>query len=417
MTIYKDDLGSKFMKRHIEAVFLVSLLSMVTVPGAKAAGNYGPGVTDTEIKLGNTTPYSGPVSSVSTTAKTELAYFAMINAQGGVNGRRINFLSLDDSYSPPKALEQTRKLVESDQVLAIVATPGTPPNVATHKYLNGKQVPQLLIGSGSMIFDDLKNYPWSAPFTPSIDMEGHVYASYVSHAKPDAKIGLIYQDDDFGRGMLNGFKKQLGVKAQTMIVREASYEVADPTVDSQVIDLQGSGANAFVYMGSPKAAAQAIRKEYDIGWKPLRIVNWSSSSISGVLKPAGVEKSVGLVTASVFLTPTDPSLKDDKSVQDFAFMKKWYPGADPADVFVIQGYIQAQLTVIMLTNCGNDLTRANLMKQALSFKDVGIPMMMPGIKIDIEPGSSQMFHQMQLVQFDGKAWVRYGDVITVGTTH
>lgn len=404
--------------KHIGMAVAVALSAVIMAPGAQAAKNYGPGVTDTEIKIGNTTPYSGPLSSVSTTAKTELGYFAMVNSQGGINGRKIRFLSQDDAYSPPKALEQTRKLVESDQVLAIVATPGTPPNVATHKYLNDRGVPQLLIGSGSLIFDDLKHFPWSAPFTPSIDMEGRVYASYVAKAKPDAKVAVLYQDDDFGRGMLNGFKSQLGVKSKSMIVGEASYNVTDPTVDSQIIAMQGSGADTFVFMGTAKAAAQAIRKEYDLGWKPLRLTSWAASSVSGVLQPAGLDKSIGLISATVFLSPTDPGLKNDKDVQDyFAFLKKWYPAADPADVFVVQGYIQAQLTVMILKNCGDELTRANLMKQALSLKNVHVAMMMPRITINIEPGSSQMFHQMQLVRFDGKAWVRHGDVITVNTTN
>ena len=404
--------------KHIGMAVAVALSAVIMAPGAQAAKNYGPGVTDTEIKIGNTTPYSGPLSSVSTTAKTELGYFAMVNSQGGINGRKIRFLSQDDAYSPPKALEQTRKLVESDQVLAIVATPGTPPNVATHKYLNDRGVPQLLIGSGSLIFDDLKHFPWSAPFTPSIDMEGRVYASYVAKAKPDAKVAVLYQDDDFGRGMLNGFKSQLGVKSKSMIVGEASYNVTDPTVDSQIIAMQGAGADTFVFMGTAKAAAQAIRKEYDLGWKPLRLTSWAASSVSGVLQPAGLDKSIGLISATVFLSPTDPGLKNDKDVQDyFAFLKKWYPAADPADVFVVQGYIQAQLTVMILKNCGDELTRANLMKQALSLKNVHVAMMMPRITINIEPGSSQMFHQMQLVRFDGKAWVRHGDVITVNTTN
>lgn len=404
--------------KHIGMAVAVALSAVIMAPGAQAAKNYGPGVTDTEIKIGNTTPYSGPLSSVSTTAKTELGYFAMVNSQGGINGRKIQFLSQDDAYSPPKALEQTRKLVESDQVLAIVATPGTPPNVATHKYLNDRGVPQLLIGSGSLIFDDLKHFPWSAPFTPSIDMEGRVYASYVAKAKPDAKVAVLYQDDDFGRGMLNGFKSQLGVKSKSMIVGEASYNVTDPTVNSQIIAMQGAGADTFVFMGTAKAAAQAIRKEYDLGWKPLRLTSWAASSVSGVLQPAGLDKSIGLISATVFLSPTDPGLKNDKDVQDyFAFLKKWYPAADPADVFVVQGYIQAQLTVMILKNCGDELTRANLMKQALSLKNVHVAMMMPRITINIEPGSSQMFHQMQLVRFDGKAWVRHGDVITVNTTN
>lgn len=406
------------MNKHIGMAMALALSALFIAPGAQAAKDYGPGVSDTEIKIGNTTPYSGPLSSVSTTAKTELAYFAMVNTQGGVNGRKIRFLSLDDAYSPPKALEQTRKLVESDQVLAIVATPGTPPNVATHKYLNDNRVPQLLIGSGSLIFDDLKRFPWSAPFTPSIDMEGRVYASYVAQTKSNAKIAVLYQDDDFGHGMLAGFKSQLGDQSKSMIVSEGTYVVTDPTVDSQIIAAQGSGADVFVFMGTAKAAAQAIRKEYDLGWKPLRLTSWAASSVSGALKPAGLNKSVGLISATVFLSPTDPGLKDNKDVQDyFAFLKKWYPAADPADVFVVQGYIQAQLTVIMLKDCGEELTRANLMKQALSLRDVNVPMMMPGVSINIEPGSSQMFHQMQLVRFDGKAWVRHGNVITIGTTH
>jgi ABC-type branched-subunit amino acid transport system substrate-binding protein len=378
-----------------------------------AAGHYGPGVTDSEIKLGNTTPYSGPVSSVATTAKAELAYFAMVNAAGGVNGRKITFLSLDDAYSPSKTIEQTRKLVESDDVLAIVATPGTPTNMAILKYLNQKQVPNLLIGSGATVFDDPKTYPWSQPFTPSVDMEGRVYARYVLQAKPEGKIAILYQNDDFGKGMLKGFKKGLGAKAASMIVREASYEVTDPTVDSQIVTLQGSGADVVMEIATPKFGAQAIRRVSDLGWKPLQLINWASSSISGTLEPAGLEKAIGLLSAMVFKVPNDPTWKHDKDVQEYrAFLKRWYPDGDPADVYIVQGYIQAQLTVMMLKACGDELTRENLMKQATSFRDTSVAMLMPGIKIEMRPGSYAMFHQLQMVQFDGKSWVRHGDVIS-----
>ena len=400
------------MRRSSMAI--VAAAALVGLAGSTfAAGNYGPGVTDTEIKLGNTTPYSGPVSSVATTAKAELAYFAMINAAGGVNGRKITFLSLDDGYSPPKTIEQTRKLVESDNVLAIVATPGTPTNMATLKYLNQKQVPDLLIGSGATIFDDPKTYPWSQPFTPSVDMEGRVYARYVLQTKPNGKIAILYQNDDFGKGMLKGFKSGLGEKAASMIVKEASYEVSDPTVNSQIVTLQGSGADVLMNIATPKFGAQAIRRVADLGWKPLQLINWASSSISGTLEPAGVEKAVGLLSAMVFKVPSDPTWKDDKDVLEYrAFLKQWYPDGDPSDVYIVQGYIQAQLTVMMLKACGDDLTRENVMKQATSFHDISVPMLMPGIKIDMRPGSYAMFHQLQMVQFDGKAWVRHGDIIS-----
>ncbi len=395
----------------IAAAAGVLLLAAATQP-AVAEKKYGPGVTDTEIKIGQTMPYSGPASAYGTQGRAEAAYFKMINSTGGVNGRTINFISLDDSYSPPKTVEQTRKLVEEDNILANIGSLGTPTNSAIHKYMNAKKVPHILISTGASKWNDPKHYPWTMAFYPSYDMEAKIHAKYLLKAKPDAKIAVLYQNDDFGKDYLHGFKEGLGSKAASMIIKEVSYEVTDPTIDTQIVALKGSGADTFFDIATPKFGAQAIRKVFDIGWKPQYQIVSVASSIGGVLEPAGLEKSVGLVTAVAIKVPGDPTWDNDQAMKDYlAFMKKWYPEGNPTDASNVVGYTSGQLTVHILKACGDELTRENVLRQTSHLKDVALPMLIPGIKINTSPDNYMPYSQLQLARFDGKAWVPFGDVI------
>jgi len=396
---------------------VVGLAALLAAAQASAADKkYGPGVTDTEIKLGQTMPYSGPASAYGTQGKTEAAYIKMINEQGGVNGRKIDLISLDDGYSPPKTLEQTRKLVEEENVLADFNALGTPTNSAIQKYLAAKKVPHLLVSTGASKWNDPAHFPLTTPFYPSYAMEAQILAKYLLKSKPDAKIAVLYQNDDFGKDYVRGFKEGLGDKAASMIVKEVTYETTDPTIDSQIVTLQASGADTFFDVTIPKFAAQAIRKTYDIGWKPLHLLASVASSIGATLQPAGLDKSVGLITAVAWKTPGDPTWNDDKAMQDYlAFLKKWYPEANPADAGNAVGYTAAQLLVIILQHCGNDLTRENLMKQATNLKDVELPLLLPGIKVSFSPTNYAGFHQLRTQRFDGKRWVLFGDVISVAS--
>ncbi len=401
--------------RRLALVF--GLAALLAAAQASAADKkYGPGVTDTEIKLGQTMPYSGPASAYGTQGKTEAAYIKMINEQGGVNGRKIDLISLDDGYSPPKTLEHTRKLVEEENVLADFNALGTPTNSAIQKYLAAKKVPHLLVSTGASKWNDPAHFPLTTPFYPSYAMEAQILAKYLLKSKPDAKIAVLYQNDDFGKDYVRGFKEGLGDKAASMIVKEVTYETTDPTIDSQIVTLQASGADTFFDVTIPKFAAQAIRKTYDIGWKPLHLLASVASSIGATLQPAGLDKSVGLITAVAWKTPGDPTWNDDKAMQDYlAFLKKWYPEANPADAGNAVGYTAAQLLVIILQHCGNDLTRENLMKQATNLKDVELPLLLPGIKVSFSPTNYAGFHQLRTQRFDGKRWVLFGDVISVAS--
>ncbi len=402
--------------RNTAIALVAAMLALGTVGAAAAEKHYGPGVSDSEIKIGQTMPYSGPASSYGTQGKAEAAYFAMLNAQGGVNGRKIELISLDDGYSPPKTLEQTRRLVEQENVLADIGALGTPTNSAIHKYLNGKGVPHLLVSTGASKWNDRGHFPWTTPFYPAYETEAEIYGKYLVKNKPDAKIAVLFQNDDFGKDYVRGLKKGLGDKAATMIVKEVSYETTDPTIDSQIVSLQASGADTFVNIAIPKFAAQGIRKVYDIGWKPLHIIGSIASSIGAVLEPAGLEKSVGLITAVAWKTPGDPTWNDDKGMQDYlAFLKQWYPEANPADAGNAVGYTMAQLTTLILKNCGDDLTRENLLKQATNLKDVELPLLLPGIKVTFTPDNVAGFHQLRTQRFDGKSWVLFGDVISVAS--
>ena len=380
--------------------------------GAWAQAKYGPGASAKEIKLGQTMPYSGPASAYATIGKVEQAYFKKINDEGGINGRMINLLSVDDGYSPPKAVEQVRKLVEQDEVLALFQTLGTPSNSAIHKYVNAKKVPHLFLATGATKWNDPKNNPWTMGFNLSYQTEGAIYGRYLLKNKPNAKIAILYQNDDYGKDVLAGVKQVLTGANAKMIVAEATYEVTDPTVDSQILTLKASGADTFINITTPKFAAQAIRKVYDSGWKPLHIVNNVGASVGSVLAPAGLDKSVDLITVQYYKDATDPQWKDDPAMLEWrAFMARYYREGNVDDASNIYGYIAAQTMVQVLKQCGNDLTRENVMKQAASLKNFRQPLLLPGITLNTGPNDFAPVDQGQLSKFNGKQWVLFGDVI------
>ncbi|MFT4100980.1 MAG: ABC transporter substrate-binding protein [Burkholderiaceae bacterium] len=394
------------------AVAAASLGLALSSP-AIAQKKYGPGASDTEIKIGNIMPYSGPASAYGTIGKTLDAYFKFVNDQGGINGRKINFITLDDGYSPPKTVEQTRRLVEQENVLAIVAPLGTAPNTAIHKYMNGKKVPHLFLATGASKWNDPKKFPWSMGWQPNYHSEGAVYARHVLKTKPDAKIGILYQNDDYGKDYLHGFKDGLGEAGRKQIVAEVSYEVTDPTIDSQIVSLKSSGADVFMNITTPKFAAQAIRKVHDIGWKPVHYLNNVSSSVGAVMVPAGIEKATGIISMNYLKDPNDKQWENDQGFKDWlAFVKKYYPDADLGDSFVVFGYGVGQTMVQVLKQCGDDLTRENVMKQAASLKDLQLPMALPGVLVDTSPTDFAPFQSMQLVRFTGKGWELFGEVMS-----
>jgi branched-chain amino acid transport system substrate-binding protein len=386
---------------------------VLTRSRARAGGTYGPGVTDTEIKIGNTIPYSGPASAYGAIGKSDAAYFTMINDQGGINGRKINFITRDDGYSPPKTVELVRKLVEEDNVLFVFNTLGTPPNTAIQGYLNDNKVPQLFVATGADKWNDPKNHPWTMGWQPSYRIEARIYARYILKNIPDAKIAVIYQNDDFGKDYITGLKEGLGDKADKMIVATKSYETTDPTVDSQIVALQASGANVLVTAATPKFAAQAIRKVGDIGWKPAQFLTNVSVSVSSVLTPAGLDKSVGIITGAYVRDPTDPQWQGGKEYQDWlAFMKKYDPDGNLADNNNVYGYSVSQTLVAVLKACGDNLTRENVMKQAAGIKPIALPMLLPGITVSTSADDFAPIKQMQLAKFDGTTWKLFGEVIS-----
>ena len=379
---------------------------------AAAQAKYGPGASDKEIKIGNTNPYSGPASAYGTIGKTIAAYFEKVNAEGGVNGRKINFISYDDGYSPPKVVEQTRKLVEQDEVLLLFQQLGTPTNTAIHKYVNAKKVPHLFVATGATKWGDPKNFPWTMGWQPNYQSEGRIYAKYLLQNHPDAKIGILYQNDDYGKDYVHGMKDGLGEKAKTMIVSEQPYEVTDPTVDSQVVNLKASGADVFFNVTTPKFAAQAIKKAAEIGWKPLHLLNNVSNSVGAVLKPAGLENAVGIYSTFYQKDPTDPRWKSDAAYQKWsAFMDKHFPDGDKNSSFTVYGYLAAQTMIAVLEKAGNDLTRENIMKQAASL-DLELDMLLPGVKIKTGPNDFFPIEQMQIFKFNGTIWEPVGDVMS-----
>jgi branched-chain amino acid transport system substrate-binding protein len=372
-----------------------------------------PGVTDAEIKFGQTMPYSGPASAYGVLGRTEAAYFKMINEQGGVNGRRLNLISLDDGYSPPKTVEQTRRLVEQEQVAFIFGSLGTPTNAAIRSYLNDNKVPQLLITTGAAMFGDPQHYPWTMGAIPNYQTEAHIFAKHILETKPDAKIGVLYQNDSYGKDYLIGMKEVLGADRAGMIVKEASYEVMDPTVDSQVVTLQGSGADTLMIAATPKAAAQTIRKAYDVGWTPVRYLNYPANSIATVLKPAGLDKSRGLITGVFAKDPTDARWKDDPGFKEYAaFMAKYMSPAEFIDFGAVTAFGVAAMLIPVLKQCGDDLSRENIMRQAANLKDLELPMLLPGIKVNTSPDNFYPIRQMQLAAFNGESWEQFGDIMS-----
>jgi branched-chain amino acid transport system substrate-binding protein len=380
---------------------------------ALAEGQYGPGVSDTEIKIGNTMPYSGPASPYGTIGRSEAAYFNMINEHGGINGRKINFISRDDSYSPPKTVEQVRKLVEQDNVLALFQTFGTAPNSAIREYLNDNKVPQLFVRTGANMWNDPTHYPWTMGWQPSYQIEARIYAGYILKNIPDAKIAVLYQNDDFGRDYLIGLRDGLGDKADRLVVAKQSYETTDAIVHSQIVLLEKSGANVLLTIAIPKFAAQAIRKIDDIGWKPTHILSNVSSSVGLVMRPAGLDKSVGIISATYVKDPTDRQWQNTPEYNEWlAWMKKYNISGNVADADTVYGYSAAQTMVAVLKACGNNLTRANLMKQAASIHDLQLPMLLPGIIVSTSASDYAPIKQMQLQKFDGRTWQLFGGVIS-----
>jgi branched-chain amino acid transport system substrate-binding protein len=378
-----------------------------------AAGQYGPGVTDTEIKIGNTNPYSGPASAYGINGKVHAAYFAMINEKGGINGRKINYVSRDDAYSPPKTVELVRQMVEQDQVFLIFASLGTPSNMAIHGYLNENKVPQLFVATGADQWNDPKHFPWTMMWLPSYGIESHIYANYILKNLPNAKIAVLYQNDDYGKDYLNGLRAGLGDKAGKMIVATQSYETTDPTVDQQVVALQGSGADVLLTAATPKFAAQTVRKVFDIGWKPTHFLNSVGNSVGTVMKPAGLEKGIGTISASSVKDPTDTQWQDAPEFKEWlAFMNSHGLSGSITDAQAAIGYSYAQTLVEVLKMCGDNLTRENVMKQAASLHDLKLPLLLPGITLNTGADDFDPIKQMQLQKFDGTTWQLFGDVIS-----
>ncbi|CAN7736421.1 ABC transporter substrate-binding protein [Bradyrhizobium sp. LjRoot220] len=381
--------------------------------GALAQKKYDTGATDTEIKIGNIMPYSGPASAYGVIGKTEEAYFKKINAEGGINGRKINFISYDDAYSPPKTVEQARKLVESDEVLLVFNPLGTPPNSAIQKYLNTKKVPQLFVATGATKWNDPRTFPWTTGWQPNYQSETQIYAKYILKEKPNAKIAVLYQNDDYGKDYLKGFKDGLGAKAASMIVIEESYEVSEPTIDSHIVKLKSTGADVFINITTPKFAAQAIKKNAEIGWKPLHFLNNVSASIGSVIKPAGVENAQDIISSQYLKDPTDAQWKNDAGMKAWnEFLDKYYPEANRADANVIYAYTVAQGLVHVLKACGDDLTRENVMKQAASIRDLELGGLLPGIKVNTSATDFAPISQMQLIRFKGETWERFGEILS-----
>ena len=401
--------------RAIAAVSAVAL-GVALCGSALAQKKYDIGATDTEIKIGNIIPYSGPASAYGMIGKTEAAYFRMINEKGGVNGRKINFISYDDGYSPPKAVEQVRKLVESDEVLLVFGPLGTPSNTAIHKYLNGKKVPQLFVATGATKWNDPKNFPWTMGWQPSYQSEAQIYAKWLIKEKPDARIAVLYQNDDFGKDYLKGLKDGLGTKS-AMIIVEESYEIAEPTVDTHIVKIKAQNPDVLISFVTPKFAAQTIRKIAELGWKPLHMIANVSVNVGSVMQPAGFENGQGVLSAAYTKDGTDAQWKDDAGMKRWStFLDKYMPDANRSDSNHIYGYGAAQTLVKVLEMCGDDLTRANVMKQAASLKDFEVDTLLPGIRINTSPTDFAPISQLQMQRFKGERWERFGDTISGDVT-
>ncbi len=389
---------------------------LLTAGSALAQKKYDTGASDTEIKIGNIEAYSGPASAYGIIGKTEEAYFKMINDQGGIKGRKINFISYDDAYSPPKTVEQTRKLVESDEVLFIFNPLGTPTQSAVQKYLNAKKVPQLFIASGSSKWDDAKAFPWTMGYQPSYRSEARIFAKYILTTKPDAKVAVFYANDDFGKDYLLGLKDVFGDKASKLIIAEESYENSEPTIDSHIVKLKGTNADVFVNISTPKFAAQAIKKMHEIGWKPMHLMTDVSISIGAVMKPAGLEASEGVLSAGYLKDASDPQWKDDAGMKKFmAFVEKYMPGANISDANMVYGYSAAQTMVHVLEKCGDDLTRANVMKQAASIDKFVPDTLLPGVHVKTSAADFAPIEQLKMMKFTNGKWDLFGDVLSAET--
>ena len=392
------------------AIAIAGLALLAGAGPALAQKKYDLGATDKEIKVGHINPYSGPASAYGAIGKSIGAYFDKVNAEGGINGRMIKFISLDDGYNPAKTVEQARKLVEEEEVLLTFQTLGTPPNSAIHKYMNTKKVPQLFVATGATKWGDPKNFPYTMGWQPNYQSESKIYVAHILENKPDAKIAILYQNDDYGKDYLKGFEDGLGDKARTMIVSKVSYEVTDPTVDSQIVSLKASGADTFFNITTPKFAAQAIKKAAELGWKPAHYLNSVSSAVGSVLVPAGIEASMGIITAGYIKDPTDPQFQKGKEWDDWlAYMKKYHPSGDLKDNFNVYGYTVAQTLIQVIKQAGDNLTRDNIMKQAASL-DMTLPMLLPGVNLKTGPDDFYPIEREQLMRFDGKTWQLFGKV-------
>ncbi|MDB5624241.1 MAG: branched-chain amino acid transporter substrate-binding protein [Tardiphaga sp.] len=399
------------------AVTAVTPVFLLIAP-AHAQKSYGPGVTDTEIKIGNIMPYSGPASSYGLIGKTEAAYFKMVNDNGGINGRKVNFISYDDGYSPPKAVEQARKLVESDEVLAVFNPLGTASNTAIQKYLNSKKVPQLFVATGATKWNEPKEFPWTIGWQPSYQSEAHIYAKYLMKEKPNAKVAILYQNDDFGKDYLKGTKDGFGAKAASMIIMEESYEISEPTIDSHIVKIKAANPDVILIYTTPKFGAQTIKKIAELSWKPLLILTNVSASVGAVMKPAGFENSQGVLSANYVKDGVDPQWKDDAGMKKWnAFIDKYMPGENKTDGNLIYGYGAAQTLHKTLEMCGDDLTRANVMKQAASLKDFTTDTLLPGIKINTSATDFAPIAQLQMMRFKGDNWELFGDIIGADATN
>jgi len=401
------------LKSRIAALSTAVIVSAAFGGSALAQKKYDTGATDTEIKLGNIMPYSGPASAYGVIGKIEEAYFKMINEQGGINGRKINFVSYDDGYSPPKAVEQARKLVESDEVLFVFNPLGTPPNSAIQKYLNSKKVPQLFVATGATKWNDPKDFPWTMGWQPSYQSETQIYAKYILKNHPNARIAVLFQNDDYGKDYLKGLKDGLGAKAASMIIAEESFETSEPTIDNHIVKLKASNADVFIDIATPKFAAQAIKKVAEIGWKPTHFLNNVSASVGSVIKPAGYENSQDIISAAYLKDASDPQWNDDPGMKEFyAFLEKDFPEGNKLDGSVVVGYGVSQTLVKILQMCGDNLTRENVMKQAASLKDFRTEVLLPGIKINTGPNDFAPISQLQLMKFKGEKWELFGDIIS-----
>ncbi len=401
------------LSQKLRIAALATAITTFASGAALAEKKYDTGATDTEIKIGNIMPYSGPASAYGIIGKTEEAYFKMANDQGGINGRKVNFITYDDGYSPPKAVEQVRKLVESDEVLAVFNPLGTPSNTAIQKYLNAKKIPQLFVATGATKWNDPKNFPWTIGWQPSYQSEAHIYAKWLMKEKPDAKIAILYQNDDFGKDYLKGTKDGLGAKAASMITVEESYEISEPSIDSHIVKIKAANPDVLLIYTTPKFGAQTIKKTAELGWKPLQIITNVSASVGSVMKPAGFDNAQGVLSAAYAKDATDPQWASDPSLKKWnEFVDKYMPGADKTDGGLIYGYGVAQTLAKVLQMCGDDLTRANVMKQAASLKDFTPDTLLPGVKINTGPSDFAPISQLQMQRFKGEKWERFGDIIS-----